>query len=1418
MLVAVIQETFRIQMIYDIMCKYSLKYFTLLIYFCVFLNIPLTKSVQINEPNVFYVNDDTNEGQRIGRITHFNGNQHVNLKSGHLKAVIVRANRPPAAYFRLNENTGDLYTRTVIDRESLCLKTYQNDERPNSLGRNLNIDFSDSNYQSGAFLSNSKIVNQCKFTFQVALHRQASQQQQQETQEYQSNDPGLHHLPEFIDIHVFVIDRNDHIPTFQPHSVINLSIPESVPIGTRVQLPLAYDPDSPEFSVQRYELYPLESTDFSLHIQTTDVIHNANLIQEITGLFLELKTTLDRETRESYALEVKAFDSPSTTSSSSASSPSSPTMNTFIPRLTDNRNVLKIFLTIEDINDNGPIFQPQNSSTQLDSHNDAIIRTIPSSSSTSTSMLPAGIITYKVDIIESTWPKSSVLQLITKDLDSSKYSLTRYEFSSNVEGIIKQLFKLNEHSGELFLRQPLDYEKRTSYSFDVLAIDSEYDRRSKMESIGSSSSSLHLVSSRLQQNIFTSTANILVNVIDINDEVPIIEVDYLRVDETTGRPATFARIEENSDPPQFIADILVTDRDVNAANSHVVCTLMNKANKYPSNHHNNNDNKTNSITNSFQLSEVRRQPGLVQYNVLTVRSLDREVNGAITRIKIQCSDSGEVKKISEADLIIHILDLNDNSPAIHLIPQQTSGSNNNNNGENIVFLRENAPIGTTVAQFNVTDQDSGENSRTSCTLLTMNDPVLLNLNDYFHVDPVLCNLMTRKPIDRESSYPPIDEIDLSIEVKDHGQPVRKSSSISLKVKVINENDNIPVFQNTFYRFSVKENSPIGMSVGQIVITDLDGDYARLDVRLQKQEQLPFKLWKSETSYGYISMDQSEAQVVVYYLNTTRILDREEKSSYEFEIYANDVSEDGLLGQHRLLSVKSFSHTTSATILVTVEDENDNDPVIIFPQQPNKTFILSNAEKKYYQLMTVNANDKDPTSNSFTFMLENEEEDFLKSNDNSKGIETDETDTKLLKSTELNTNPKYPVSSSFLEIDRSVGTVYLSRDIHQNDTGTHAFRVIVHDSIINPRTASLRFIVKIEPVPPRSHQMKLNSLHDNDHADRRLLSGESSEFSEHNYAFNNHYSKLSGSQDFLIHRKYDNMRTTFDNHSTMPFASSSPGISSSSSSSKQLTRRLTGDTVLILSLGLILLILLATLCLVIFARHWSSGASSVPQNSNASDKIRCAEIFCCNPTSGSRSINGNNKHQVTNNETLKKEVINIFHSPAPTNLQDPQQINLNCDTLRSMDTFNASLSDSYSQKMLDSEHIYYRDCRQFSLLPVITSPVGGDNGSFPTDYTALRAVTSCKCCTPPPTGYTYNNNTDSGNPHSLESFTNESLKSSKQQTNHIPNGSTVTYYTTLTPRPRSENTTTDKRKVRIMTVKENMEMEPEKNFANDYSVT
>ncbi|CAH8493236.1 unnamed protein product [Schistosoma mattheei] len=300
--------------------------------------------------------------------------------------------------------------------------------------------------------------------------------------------------------------------------------------------------------------------------------------------------------------------------------------------------------------------------------------------------------------------------------------------------------------------------------------------------------------------------------------------------------------------------------------------------------------------------------------------------------------------------------------------------------------------------------------------------------------------------------------------------------MNIKLKIINENDNKPLFQHKFYQFNIKENLPIGVNVGQLIITDLDGDYDQLIVKLHKQEQLPFQLWKSTISSSSLSssiINQYEPNVMIYYLNTTKILDREEKSIYEFDVYANDLINDNnqLYNQYKLsINNNNDNHKTSTTVLVTIEDENDNDPIIIFPQQSDKIFILSNLEKKYYQLMTVNVNDKDSTSNTFIFMLE--QEDYIKINNNNtlKNSQSNEIDIDHTKSLDLiNQSP----INSFLDIDRSLGNIYLNRDLQQNDTGTYIYYIIVHDSIINPRTASLRFIVKIESIPLYTNQLKSN---------------------------------------------------------------------------------------------------------------------------------------------------------------------------------------------------------------------------------------------------------------------------------------------------------------------------------------------------------
>ncbi|KAF6771242.1 hypothetical protein AHF37_09804, partial [Paragonimus kellicotti] len=1146
--------------------------------------------------------------------------------------------------------------------------------------------------------ANKDVTDECEFVFQVALHRKIKSST----------------LPEFIDIRVVIIDRNDHVPTFHPQQFVNLSVPESAPVGTRVRLPLAVDPDSFEYAIKRYQLLPDDVTEWSLYQQAADRVFRGNLYHEITDLFLELRNTLDRERRANFIFEVKAYD----------------TLNEPITGNYDERNVLKVYLTIDDINDNGPIFRPQ-------SHKN-------SSSSTeylADSLHLTELVTYKAEITETLWPKSAIIKLEAFDPDLPAYAAIRYEFPLYIDSTIRKIFKLNEHSGELFLRQPLDYEKKSSYSFDILAVDSEHDRRMKLEGTGAISTS-----GISQSDLYTATARVVIQVLDINDEIPLIELDYLRLDESTGRPATFATVEENSEPPQFLADIFVTDKDVNPANNHLLSsevqlgmlepqssnnivndqdnqlaemhsrldsmmnvgkvsekkrslkkplipsftgdavlilslglilllllatlclvglcaplefnccqttdsqsciktlyslevdsvdqtylghfhidptncdvvtrkvidreateiplqkirltvraedhgnpskkTLLNlnviildendnapllqhtyyrftvkenmpagtsigrllwlekpnvtstndvekRSLRQPVTYHinttmpldrevrenyefkilvmdtpenlniyrskapvvhtttatvsvlvedvNDNDpviifpqqaNKTfycqmqrenseppqfladifvtdkdvnpanNHVTCSlepqqtsynqiwqtkfenetastqenmyFQLSEVRRHAGQVQYNLLTLKPLDRETmspSSSVQRIHVNCFDSGVPRKANQAVVLINLLDVNDNEPVIQVLQtvSKTNITKQSSKENAFVYLYENSPLGTLVARLNVTDMDTGQNGRVTCSLRQQKvDSVDQTYLGHFHIDPTNCDVVTRKVIDREATEIPLQKIRLTVRAEDHGNPSKKTL-LNLNVIILDENDNAPLLQHTYYRFTVKENMPAGTSIGRLVIMDLDEMYDKLTVRFYKHDNLPFQLWLEKpnvTSTNDVEK-RSLRQPVTYHINTTMPLDREVRENYEFKILVMDTPEN--LNIYR--SKAPVVHTTTATVSVLVEDVNDNDPVIIFPQQANKTFYLSNAEGKHYQLMTVNANDKDSSNVHFHFTL----------------VSETSTSTALANQVTINSNEGFTnIAGSrdpcFLEIDRNQGTI------------------------------------------------------------------------------------------------------------------------------------------------------------------------------------------------------------------------------------------------------------------------------------------------------------------------------------------------------------------------------------------------------------
>uniref|UniRef100_X2B9U4 Cadherin domain-containing protein n=1 Tax=Capitella teleta TaxID=283909 RepID=X2B9U4_CAPTE len=129
-----------------------------------------------------------------------------------------------------------------------------------------------------------------------------------------------------IQVEVEIIDLNDNVPVF-PESEIDISLPESSHIGSRIALSTAYDPDSPINAIRRYSL---EDPTLTFGI---DVVNNTDVGVE---LYIVLRKQLDRESQEEFRMNLLAFDGYGPTAQSGTTA---------------------IKVTVQDVNDNVPVFQ-----------------------------------------------------------------------------------------------------------------------------------------------------------------------------------------------------------------------------------------------------------------------------------------------------------------------------------------------------------------------------------------------------------------------------------------------------------------------------------------------------------------------------------------------------------------------------------------------------------------------------------------------------------------------------------------------------------------------------------------------------------------------------------------------------------------------------------------------------------------------------------------------------------------------------------------------------------------------------------------------------------------------------------------------------------------------------------------------------
>ncbi|CAN9514583.1 unnamed protein product [Ophioblennius macclurei] len=675
------------------------------------------------------------------------------------------------------------------------------------------------------------------------------------------------------EVRIVVLDLNDNSPVFPDASIV-VSFKEDASSGRQVILDTATDSDSGSNGVD-HTTYRIvrgnEQRKFRLDI-------TVNPSGE--GAFLHLVSTggLDREVTPFYQLLIEVEDK------------GDPKKFGF----------LQVNVTIQDINDNPPVFEHDQ---------------------------------YQTSVYEDAAIGSSVLQISASDQDEGANAEIRYYLDEGTP------FQIDSIAGTIIIKEGLDFESKKEYSLTIHAVDNGvpalsgrteatiklldvndndpvvkfryFPTTSKFASVDENAQigtvvalltvsdsdsptangnisvsilggneqrhfevhtspvpnlSLIKVASVLDRERISSYnltvsvsdngrpmarssfASLVIFVNDINDHPPIFQETLYRVD-----------ISEDIPKGSYIKGVSATDGD-SGQNANLRYSLV-----------------SGNALGWFSISE---NSGLVTSAAL----LDREIASEIV-LNISAKDQGLQPKISYTKLVINITDVNDQVPTF---TQSTYH----------ISLVEHAPAGTELLVLLVSDDDLGSNGTIR---FSFEAETPAGIQELFRLDTVSGRLSTAVELDREDQASYL----LHIQAADAGSPPLHSVG-RVNVTVSDINDNRPVFYPLQYFANVKENEPAGSYVTAVSASDPD---------LGRNGTVKYLITAGDASVFRINSNTGRISTLVP-------LDREEKTTYQLQVMATD---GGGLRSH-----------TQAIVTVTVIDTQDNPPVF---SQRGYSFVM-----------------------------------------------------------------------------------------------------------------------------------------------------------------------------------------------------------------------------------------------------------------------------------------------------------------------------------------------------------------------------------------------------------------------------------------------------------------------------------------------
>uniref|UniRef100_A0A8C3B025 Cadherin EGF LAG seven-pass G-type receptor 1 n=1 Tax=Cyclopterus lumpus TaxID=8103 RepID=A0A8C3B025_CYCLU len=243
-----------------------------------------------------------------------------------------------------------------------------------------------------------------------------------------------------------------------------------------------------------------------------------------------------------------------------------------------------------------------------------------------------------------------------------------------------------------------------------------------------------------------------------------------------------------------------------------------------------------------------------------------------------------------------------------------------------VSVPENEPAGTRVITLKATDPDDGEAGRLEYSMEALFDS---RSNDFFDIDSQTGSITTVQALDREVKNTHV----FKVTVFDNGSPIR-SATTYLTVTVSDTNDHRPVFEQTEYRVSIRENVETGFEVMTIRATDGDAP---------SNANMIYKIVNGDGVNSVFEIDPRNGLVRI-----RERPDRETRAKYQLIVEANDQGKD------------PGPRSATATVKITVEDENDN-----YPQFTEKRYVVQIPENVAVntKVIQVDATDRDEGNNA-----------------------------------------------------------------------------------------------------------------------------------------------------------------------------------------------------------------------------------------------------------------------------------------------------------------------------------------------------------------------------------------------------------------------------------------------------------------------